>query len=68
MKYWCRNTPTKSGDIVETFSEEELIQYFYGEQYTKMVAKYGKEHVDKNYLDQDFIDDWVSVNYAWESD
>jgi len=31
MKYWCRNTPTKSGDIVETFSEEELIQYFYGE-------------------------------------
>jgi hypothetical protein len=32
-----------------------------------MVSKFGKEAVDAGYCKDDCIDDWVIVNWAWES-
>ena len=32
-----------------------------------MIKKYGQEEFDKTYCKLDCIDDWVVVNWAWES-
>jgi hypothetical protein len=32
-----------------------------------MIAKFGKEHFEANYTDQDCIEDWIVVNWAWEA-
>ena len=72
MRYWCYNSPVDNGDdlvedIVEVISEKEIIDTYYPTWYNSMVKKFGKDHVDATYCEADCIDDWVVVNWAWES-
>jgi hypothetical protein len=66
MKYYCRHSPDKKE--VEVFSEEEILNMYYDYWYSKMCEKYGKEKVDESFCRLDCIDDWITVNWAWESD
>jgi hypothetical protein len=48
-------------------SEDEILHHYWPHWYQKMCAKFGKEHVDENYGFHDCLDDWIVVNWAWES-
>lgn len=65
MRYWSYNEPV--GDEVVTKSEEEILQEYYPYWLGQMVKKLGLGAVIRNYTTQDCIDDWVVVNWAWES-
>ena len=71
MKYYCFNEQSDSDDpainTVVVMSEQEIIDEYYDYWYDAMCSKFGKEAVDKNYCKDDCIDDWVVVNWAWES-
>jgi hypothetical protein len=68
MRYWSIGYPDEDGnDVVETLSEDEVLEQYWAHWYGKMCQKFGKEHVDTNYTKQDCIDDWVIVHWAWES-
>ena len=74
MKYWCttvydRNHPNADSDggHIETLSEDEILEEYYSYWSGKMIKKYGQEEFDKAYSKMDCIDDWVVVNWAWES-
>lgn len=73
MRYFCYNeyyedpSTDKLGNYVVTKSEEEIRQEFYPYWYDRMCHKYGKEHVDATYSFEDCLDDWIIVNWAWES-
>lgn len=74
MKYWSYNEydPTSpfaddSGGYVVTLSEKEILAQYWDYWYGKMCEKFGVEHVNENYSIHDCIDDWVIVNWAWES-
>jgi hypothetical protein len=74
MKYWCYNEydpgspyADDDGGYVVTLSEEEILKQYWDYWYGKMCEKFGKEHVNANYSVQDCLDDWVIVNWAWES-
>ena len=68
MKYWSFSYPDLNDtDIVETFSEDEIIDQYYPWWSDKMRKKYGEEYFEKTYCEKDCIDDWVVVNWAWES-
>lgn len=64
MKYWCHNG---EGDSVAVYSEDEIIDEYWEIWSTAMIKKYGKEEFEKTWSRQDCIDDWVVVNWAWES-
>jgi hypothetical protein len=69
MKYWTYAEPTSETDstpIYYTFSEEEIIDKFWGWWYPKMCNKFGKKVVDENYCKEDCIDDWVTIHWALE--
>jgi hypothetical protein len=68
VKYYTYVEPGKE-NIPEyyTYSESDIIDLYYDFWYARMCKKFGKEHVDKNYTKQDCIDDWVVINWAWES-
>lgn len=57
----------ETGGYVVTLSEEEILKQYWPYWYKKMCEKFGKEHVDENYCPLDCIDDWIVVNWAWES-
>jgi hypothetical protein len=70
MKYYCYNTWKTDPSVdsyVEVVSEEEILAEYYDRWYNAMVSKFGKEAVDAGYCKDDCIDDWVIVNWAWES-
>jgi hypothetical protein len=70
MKYYCFNTWKTDPSVdsyVEVVSEEEILAEYYDRWYERMCAKFGKEVVDRDYCKDDCIDDWVIVNWAWES-
>ena len=73
MKYWCYNEPIwgKNNEIlgneVKVFSEKEILDFYYPTWYSLMCKKFGQQHVDEHYREQDCIDDWVVINWAWES-
>jgi hypothetical protein len=74
MRYWCYNEydpgsplADDNGGYVVTLSEKEILDQYWNYWYGKMCEKFGKEHVNANYSVQDCIDDWVIVNWAWES-
>jgi hypothetical protein len=48
-------------------SEDEIREDYWDHWYFLMCKKFGKEHVDKNYSFADCLDDWIVVNWAWES-
>jgi len=70
MKWYSYNTwkrdPTKDS-YVRTLSEAEIIKEYWGYWQERMIAKFGKEHFEANYSEKDCIDDWVVVNWAWET-
>lgn len=70
MRYYCFNalkTDPAIDSYVEVMSEEEILAEYYDHWYDAMVSKFGKEVVDRDYCKDDCIDDWVVVNWAWES-
>ncbi len=68
MKYWCYSPFNEIGDpVVVTLSEGEIIAQYWSYWYTQMCNKFGTEYVNQNYTKHDCIDDWVVVNWAWES-
>ena len=75
MKYYSYNEydpespqADDDGGYVVTMSEQNIKDEYWLYWYEKMCKKYGSDKVDKDYSLQDCIDDWVAVNWAWESD
>lgn len=65
MKYWCINYVNENDeDVVETYSEQEIIEKEW-KRWCDNMQKVGKNLSD--YTFQDCIDDWIVVNWAWES-
>jgi hypothetical protein len=68
MRFWTIAYPDENGnDVFETLSDAEIIASYWDHWYGKMCAKFGKDHVDSHYCQQDCIDDWVIVHWATES-
>ena len=53
---------------VVTVSENYIRKTYYPYWYSKMVAKYGQPEVEEKYCFEDCIQDWLVVNWGWESD
>ena len=71
MRYYSYNeykTDPSIDPYIETVSEEDVRRDYYPYWYGKMSAKYGKDHVDKNYSFEDCLTDWITVNWAWSVD
>jgi len=67
-RYYCYNEMTDDGgNEVITLSEEEIKETYYPYWHGKMCEKFGKEKVDETYTFEDCLDDWIVVNWAWES-
>jgi len=69
MRYFCYNEYVDDPNInsVVTVSEEDVRRDYYPYWYDKMCKKFGKEVVDRDYSFEDCLDDWIVVNWAWES-
>lgn len=68
MRYYCYNEMTDDGDDeIVLVSEEDVRQTYYPYWYRKMCDKFGKEVVDEKYSFEDCLDDWIVVNWAWQS-
>lgn len=50
-----------------TKSEYDIKREYYPYWYTQMIKKFGEEYVNKTYCFEDCLDDWIVVNWAWES-
>ncbi len=71
MRYFSFNdfkTDPSVDSFVETFSEKDILDEYWTYWYGRMCEKLGKEFVDANYTQEDCIQDWVIVNWAWEVD
>ena len=67
MRYWSFTYPgDQDNAIVETWSEDDIIQKYYPHWEEKMIHKFGKATFEEKYCKLDCIDDWVCVNWAWE--
>lgn len=65
MRYFTISYPDENGrNVDETLSEEDIRKYYYPHWYEKMCAKFGKEHVDKNYSFEECLDDWCVIHWA----
>ena len=68
MKYWTTfYLDMDNNDVVETLSEDEIIEEYYPYWSGKMIEKFGQEEFDKSWTKADCIDDWVVVNWAVEA-
>ena len=67
MRYFSYNEYDENGGHVVTQSEEEIREQYWPYWYGKMCDKFGKEHVDQNYSFEECLEDWIVVNWAWES-
>jgi len=68
MRYWTCVFPDDKGEaIYETFSDDEIITIYYPYWSEKMIHKYGREEFERNWSKIECIEDWVTVNWAWES-
>lgn len=68
MRYYSYNELGDNDEnIVVTMSEEEIKKTYYPYWYERMCKKFGKEHVDQNYSFNECLEDWIVVNWAWES-
>jgi hypothetical protein len=66
MRYYSFAYPIDGDDVVETMSEEDIRKEYYPWWYGKMCEKYGKQHVDANYMFEYCLNDWKVVHWAWE--
>lgn len=68
MRYYSYNEYTEDEKgLVLTVSEEDIRRDYWPFWYNKMCEKYGKDQVDANYCFEDCLEDWIVVNWAWES-
>ena len=69
VRYFSYNEYVDDPSInsVVTVSEEDVRRDYYPYWYDKMCKKFGKEVVDRDYSFEDCLDDWIVVNWAWES-
>lgn len=68
MRYWSFNEPGANGEnIVETFSDQEILDRYWDYWSAQKIAKYGRDEFEKNYWRLDCIDAWCAINGAWES-
>ena len=68
MRYWSTAYPNLNDiDVVETFSEDEIIEQYYPWWSDQMKKKYGEVYFEEIYCKKDCIDDWIVINWAWES-
>jgi hypothetical protein len=70
MRYFSYSEPVGENyetDKIVTMSEEEIRKDYYPWWYEQMCKKYGQEHVDATYSFEECLEDWVTVNWAWES-
>jgi hypothetical protein len=73
MRYFCYDElqADENGEeqsIVKVYSEEEVIANYWDTWYNAMCKKFGKEIVDKEYVKEDCIQDWIVIHWAWESE
>jgi hypothetical protein len=72
MKCYHYNEPVFSeyGNVIDyavkTVTSDEIIKDFYDFWEIKMIEKYGRS--DYRITPENCIEDWVVVNWAWESD
>jgi len=68
MRYFSYNEQGDGDEnVVVTMSEDEIRKEYYPWWYEKMCKKFGKQKVDETYSFEDCLDDWIVVNWAWES-
>jgi hypothetical protein len=72
MKYYSYNTydfkeDGSINDFVVTLSEADVLKVYWDYWQERMIYKYGKEHFEANFSEKDCIEDWVVVNWAWET-
>ncbi len=69
MRYYCYNEPVGNGSENEviTNSEEDIRNEYYPYWYEQMCSKYGKDFVDKVFSFENCLEDWIVINWAWES-
>ena len=47
-------------------TEQEIRVEYWPYWYERMCKKFGKSEVDSKFTFEDFLDDWVILNWAWE--
>ena len=57
----------ETGGYIVTVSEEDIKRDYWPYWYEKMCKEFGQEDVDSKYTFEDCLDDWITVNWAWES-
>lgn len=81
MRYYSYNEPIWSdnderdeyghikilGHQVVTKSEDDIRAEYFPHWKDRMIQKFGKEKYDSTYGFEECLDDWVIVNWAWES-
>jgi len=55
------------GHQVVTKSEDDIRAEYFPHWKDRMIQKFGKEKYDSTYGFEECLDDWVIVNWAWES-
>jgi hypothetical protein len=65
VKYWTIVFPGEQGQHVqETWSEEQILKYFYTYWSTKMIEAGKGDDISK----ESCLDDWITVHWATETD
>lgn len=69
MKYYSVAYPDEDGnDVVETLSEQDILDEYWEYWSSRMIKKYGQEYFDTTFSVKECIEDWIVVHWAWESD
>ena len=74
MKWYCYNeydpdhpSADDTGGYIVTISEDEIKRTYWPYWYERMCKKFGKTEVDAKFCFKDCLEDWIIVNWAWES-
>jgi hypothetical protein len=63
-KRWSITFPGEFGqDVVETFTEEQILKSYYTYWSTKMIENGKGDDISK----EKCIEDWCTVHWAWEN-
>jgi hypothetical protein len=57
----------ETGGYIVTVSEDDIKRTYWPYWYNRMCAKYEQAYIDENYTFEDCLEDWIVVNWAWES-
>jgi hypothetical protein len=67
MEYWYYVDHDEHGNSkVVVISEEEIIEQYWPYWYKQACDKFGKDYVDQTFEKDDCIDDWITINWAWQ--